>query len=210
MSVLPAPSGAGNFVLTKVAIVVGSAPCLHEDLQRALELYPFAFICTVNGACVEVEEADAIISGHTNKAEIFTEARRKAFPNGKPFDVFANGAREGNQFKFDYPSVTRWFGRDCSTGATSAAKAARMMFEIGFEQVILCGCPLDSSGYFSGESEKGRSISHDCRRLGDPEQTQSRAVEGYRRKFKKLADGEFKGRVFSMSGLTREWLGEPE
>ena len=44
----------------KVAVVVGSAPCLHEDLKRALELYPFAFICAVNGACVEIEELDAI------------------------------------------------------------------------------------------------------------------------------------------------------
>ncbi len=182
---------------------------MHEDLKRALEIYPFAFICTVNGACVEVEEIDAIVAGHTNKAEIFTEARRKAFPKGKPFDVFANWAGSGNPPKQEYRSVTRWFGRDCSTGATSAAKAARMMFEMGFERVILCGCPLDSSGYFPGESEKGRSIGHDCRRLGDPKESQSRAIEGYRRKFKKLAETEFKGRVFSMSGLTKKWLGEP-
>ncbi len=192
------------------AIVVGSAPCLRDDLKRALELYPFAFICTVNGACVEVEEIDAIVAGHTNKAEIFTEARRKAFPNGKPFDVFANWAGSGSPPKQEYRSVTRWFGKNCSTGATSAAKAARMMFEMGWERVVLCGCPLDSSGYFPGESEKGRSISHDCRRLGDPKEAQSRPIEGYRRKFKKLAEGEFKGRVFSMSGLTRKWLGEPE
>ena len=182
---------------------------MHEDLKRALELYPFAFICAVNGACVEIEELDAIVSGHTDKAEIFTEARRKAFPEGKPFDVFANWARQDKPPKFDYPSVTRWFSAHCSTGATSAAKAVRMMFEMGYEKVILCGCPLDSSGYFPGESEKGRSISHNCRRLGEPKEAQSRAVEGYRRKFKKLAEGEFKGKVFSMSGLTREWLGEP-
>ena len=183
---------------------------MHEDLERALALYPFAFICTVNGACVEVEEVDAIVAGHTDKAEIFTEARRKAFPNGKPFDVFANWARRDRIPKHEYPSVTRWFSADCSTGATSAAKAARMMFEMGHERVILCGCPLDSSGYFPGESKKGRSISHGCRRLGDPKEAQSRAIEGYRRKFHKLAQGEFKDRVFSMSGLTRTWLGEPE
>lgn len=194
----------------KTAIVVGSAPCLHDDLKRALELYPFAYIATVNGACAEIEEADAIISGHTNKAEIFTEARRKVFPNGKPFEVFANWARVGEAPKREYPSVTRWFSGHCSTGATSAAKAARMMFEIDYDQVILCGCPLDSSGYFEGESQKGRSISHDCRRLGDPKEAQSRAIEGYKRKFHKLAESEFKGKVFSMSGLTRKLLGEPE
>ena len=195
--------------MTNAAIVVGSAPCLHDDLQRALELFPFAFIVTVNGACVEVEHADAIVSGHTNKAEKFTAARKAAFPKGKPFEVWANWARPGREPKMLYPSVTRWFGGHVSTGATSGAKAARMALEAGYEPVILCGCPLDASGYFPGESIKGKGIGHDCRRVGDPEQDDHRTIVNYRDKFKKLAEKEFKGRVFSMSGRTREWLGEP-
>ena len=154
MSVFVGPFGGRPFLIM-VAIVVGSAPCLHEDLKRALELYPFAFICAVNGACVEIEELDAIVSGHTDKAEIFTEARRKAFPEGKPFDVFANWARPGREPKQEYPSVTRWLGAGCSTGATSAAKAVRMTCEMGYEKVILCGCPCDCSVYVTGESDVG-------------------------------------------------------
>lgn len=192
------------------AIVVGSAPCLHDDLKRALELYPFAFIITVNGACAEIEDADAIVAGHTAKAEKFVAARLAAFPKGKSFEVWANWVSENRQNgKFLFPSVTRWFGANVSTGATSAAKAARMALEAGYEPVILCGCPLDASGYFEGESNKGQAIGHDCRRVGDPEQDNHRTIVNYRDKFKKLAEKEFKGRVFSMSGRTREWLGEP-
>lgn len=192
------------------AIVVGSAPCLHEDLNKALDLYPFAFVVTVNGACVEVEHVDAIVAGHTNKAEQFTKARKAAFPNGESFEVWANWAspnrKEGQR---EYPSVTRWFGGDVSTGATSAAKAARMLLQAGYGPVILCGCPLDGSGYFEGESKKGYSIRHDCRRVGDPGEDGHRTIQNYRNKFEKLASTEFKGRVFSMSGRTRKWLGAP-
>lgn len=194
----------------KAAIVVGSAPCLHDDLKRALDLFPFAFVIAVNGACAEVEHADAIVAGHTSKAENFVAARLAAFPEGKPFEVWANWVSENRQNgKFLFPSVTRWFGAKVSTGATSAAKAARMALEQEYEPVILCGCPLDDSGYFPGESQKGKSIGHDCRRVGDPEQNDHRTILGYRNKFKKLAEKEFKGRVFSMSGNTRRWLGEP-
>lgn len=186
---------------------MGSAPCLHDDLKAALDLYPFAYVVTVNGAAGVVEGADAIVAGHTNKAEIFTKARRKAFPDGKPFEVFANWARPGREPKQEYPSVTRWFDGSVSTGATSAAKAARMLLQLGYEPVILAGCPLDSTGYFERESEF--SGAHDCRRVGDPKEAGHRSVEGYRRKFAKLAENEFKGRVFSMSGLTRKLLGAP-
>ncbi len=182
---------------------------MREDLDRALEAYPFAFICTVNGACVEIEEADAIVAGHTEKTELFVKARRRTFVDGKPFEVFATTGKRILFAKADVSSVTRWFSSDCNTGATSAAKAARMMFEMGFDEVILCGCPMDTSGYFPGESQKGLAIGHQCRRLGDPKEEGHRTILGYRAKFKKLAEGEFKGRVFSMSGLTRKWLGGP-
>jgi len=85
-----------------------------------------------------------------------------------------------------------------------------MLLDQGYDPVIMCGCPLDSSGYFEGESVKGAGISHDCRRVGDPDQDVHRTIINYRDKFQKLANGIFKDKVFSMSGLTRHWLGEPK
>jgi len=119
------------------AIVVGSAPCLHDDLKRALELYTFAFIVTVNGACVEIKDADAIVCGHTSKSEAFVKARLAAFPDGKPFEVFANWTREGGRPVLEHRSVTKWFGAEVSTGATSAAKAVRMMLVLADQSVTI-------------------------------------------------------------------------
>lgn len=194
------------------ALVVGSAPCLYDDTEKALSEYPDAKILAINGACVAVEHADFILAGHTNKAEKFAAARRAAFPDGAPFEVWANWAgRERDQaYREEYPSVTRWFGGSMSTGATSAAKGARMLLAAGYGPVILCGCPLDDSGYFEGESQKGKGIGHDCRRVGDPSQNEHRTIVNYRDKFRKLAADEFKGKVFSMSGLTRQLLGAPQ
>lgn len=200
---------SGDIKVDRAGIVVGSAPCLHHDLKAALKRYPDAFILTVNGACVEVEHVDAILAGHTNKAEQFTKARRAIFPDSE-FEVWASWARRGREPKAEYPSVTRWFGPDVISGATSAAKGVLMLLQAGYGPVIMCGCPLDGSGYFDGESKKGHGIGHDCRRVGDPAEQDNPAIQSYREKFKRNIGKNFKGRVFSMSGFTREVLGAPD
>ncbi len=82
-----------------------------------------------------------------------------------------------------------------------------MMLTIGHEPVILAGCPLDNSGYSFDEAKVKHEIG--CRRVGDPANNTARAVINYREAMAKLAAGEFKGKVFSMSGYTRQLLGAP-
>jgi hypothetical protein len=74
---------------------------------------------------------------------------------------------------------------------------------------------MDGSGYFPGEADVPQHVM--CARIGDsgmafggqvPVQ-ETRIVKGYREKLKILAQTKFKNRVFSMSGYTRECLGEP-
>lgn len=190
-------------------LVVGSAPCLHDDLQAALALYPDAHIMLVNGACVAVEKAEHVLAGHREKAEQFAAARHKVFPNAPPWRLHANGAKLDEHRKAETPSVTDWWGSEVSTGATSAGKGARIGLAMGYEPVVLCGAPMDSSGYFPGESVLGAQIGHDCHRIGHPDKATHRSIVGYRDKFARLAAGEFAGRVFSMSGYTREKLGAP-
>lgn len=191
-------------------LVVGSAPCLHDDVARAKALYPDAEVMLVNGACVAIEDAEHVLAGHTGKAHEFAAARRAAFPHAKPWRLHANCARLHRPPKDEHPDVTDWWGPEMSTGATSIAKGARIGLAMGYSPIVLCGAPMDGSGYFPGESEIGKTIKHDCRRVGDPAQQEHRTIHGYRDKFAKLAGGEFRGRVFSMSGFTRDWLGEPQ
>lgn len=187
-------------------IVVGSAPCLFEDVRRAQELRPFASLMLVNGACTAIEHAEHVLSGHTDKAEFFSAGRKKKFPAAPPWRLHATiDMRHISEATQLYPSVTDWHGKDICTGATSIAKGAKLGFKLGFEEIILAGAPMDGSGYSPSECLVG----HNCKRVGDPASQSHRVIEGYRIKLKRLADGEFKNKVFSMSGFTRDCLGEP-
>lgn len=208
-------------------LVVGSAPCLFDDVKQALALRPFASLMLVNGACTAIENAEHVLAGHEEKAEFFARERRRVFPRAQPWRLHAccHTHRVG-QYRQMFPSVTDWWPHETGVGATSASKAAKLAFLMGFDEVILCGCPMDQPGYFEGEAQVPQHVG--CMRIGDhgdvkgirgavvlgsegrPNKVQdTRIIRGYRDKFKKLADGEFKGRVFSMSGFTRDVLGEP-
>lgn len=208
-------------------LVVGSAPCLYDDVERALKLRPLASIMLVNGACTAIENAEHVLAGHEEKAEFFARERRRVFPNAPPWKLHAccRPARTG-QYQQMFPSVTDWHPHEIGVGATSASKAAKLAFIMGFSEVILCGCPMNQPGYFEGEAQVPQHAA--CMRIGDhgdvkgirgavilgptgkPGKVQeTRIIRGYRDKFKQLADGEFKDRVFSMGGFTRDCLGEP-
>lgn len=197
-------------------LVVGSAPCLFDDVQRALQIRPFASLMLVNGACTAIENAEHVLAGHEEKAEFFARERRERFPDALPWRLHATTFphRRAACEKL-FPSVTDWWPHEVGVGATSASKAAKLGFILGFDEVILCGCPLDQPGYFAGEAKVPQHVM--CERIGDhgiskplgmPVQ-ETRIIQGYRAKFKILAETEFKGKVFSMSGFTRACLGEP-
>lgn len=197
-------------------LVVGSAPCLYDDVKRALSIRPFASLFLVNGACTAFENAEHVLAGHEEKAEFYARERRRVFPNAPPWKLHACCApRRVDQYKQMFPSVTDWHGHECGVAATSASKAAKIALQTGFDEVILCGCPMNQEGYFAGEAQVPQHVM--CCRIGDfgmafggqlPVQ-QTRIIKAYRERLKILAETEFKGRVFSMSGYTRDCLGEP-
>jgi hypothetical protein len=199
--------------LMRAAIVVGSAPCLHADLESALVLYPDAFVIAVNGACTSVEKIDVMVAGHTFKAPAFVKARLEAFPAAPLPEVWANWAGPVIRHPHkkppakELPMVTEWFDTSHSTGATSAGKAAKMALTKGFEPVIFAGCPLDASGYSFDEARVKHEAS--CKRVGHSQWDKHKMTLGYRAAMAKLAEGEFRGKVFSMSGFTRNCLGLP-
>jgi hypothetical protein len=161
---------------------------------------------TVNGACSVIEHADHCLSGHTDKAELFAAARRRVFPSAPSARWHATVVeKHRHEASTLFPSVTDWWDKSFARGATSAAKAAAIGLDgLGFDEVILCGCPLDGSGYVRGEA----SVGHDCHRVGDPAAQTRRVIEGYRLKYRKFAD-TYRGRVFSMSGFTMACSGAP-
>ena len=169
----------------------------------------------VNGACTALKSAEHMLCGHEEKSEFFVRERRKKFPD-TPIRVHACAhPHRREQYAKMFPSVTDWHPHECGVAATSASKAAKIAMLMGYGEVILCGCPMNQEGYFAGEAQVPQHVM--CNRIGDfglafngrvPVQ-ETRIIQGYREKLKILAETEFKGRVFSMSGYTRQCLGEP-
>lgn len=170
----------------------------------------------VNGACTAIERAEHVLSGHTDKAEAFALARRKKFPNAPPWRLHATTSeKQKSGHQVSLPSVTDWWGKSYETGATSIGKGAALGLDaLKFDEIVICGAPMDGSGYFPGEAvvPQGRIV-----RVGDPKQNTGygdrktdphRVIQNYRRRYKEFAD-KHRGKVFSMSGYTRECSGEP-
>lgn len=197
-------------------LVVGSAPCLFEDVYGALKLRPLASLMLVNGACTAFENAEHVLAGHEEKAEFFARERRERFPDAPPWRLHACAhPHRREMMKGMFPSVTDWHSHEIGVGATSASKAAKLAFILGATEVILCGCPMNQPGYFAGEAKVPQHVM--CNRVGDfgmafggavPVQ-ETRIIKSYRANFKLLAEGEFKGKVWSMSGFTQQCLGAP-
>jgi hypothetical protein len=171
-------------------------------------MFPLADVMLVNGACQLIPYADHILAGHTEKAEQFQAARKRKFPNAPPWRTHAAWRSQRPIPYAQFPSVTDWWGADVRSGATSAGKAAMIGMKMGFEKIVLCGCPLDGSGYAVGELD-GIRREQSCARIGDPKKQKSAMVRKYRDRMRELAETTFKGRVFSLSGYTRSVLGEP-
>lgn len=203
-------------------LVVGSAPCLYDDVERALKLRPLASLMLVNGACTAIENVEHMLCGHEEKAEFFVRERKRVFPNAPPIRVHGCcHPHRREMMKGMFPSVTDWHPHEMGAGATSASKAAKLAFVLGATEVILCGCPMNQPGYFAGEAKVPQHVM--CARIGDHGKSfnltksngekmdvqDTRIIKGYRANMKLLAEGEFKGKVFSMSGFTRDCLGTP-
>ncbi len=224
-------------------LVVGSAPCLYDDVERALKMRPFAEKIAINGACAALEDIGHMLCGHEEKTDQFVRARLNAFP-GKPlprvhatyFRLTGTKTTEVRlaEAKQRYPRVTDWWQADVSMGAGSAGKAIGIARAMGFAEVILCGCPMDGSGYFPGEGDGwtgragsgGISQGMNCLRIGDGGLARgypkpgtggrewmlvqdTKMVRGYRDHFARLAKDVFSTGVYSMSGFTKQCVGEP-
>lgn len=162
---------------------------MHDDLERARRLYPDAPAIAVNDAAREVE-AIALYSRHPQR---FAEPpygwiARQARKFGNGFTVHgSNKAAHG-----DLPDVNFWW-EDARGLGGSAWGARKLAWLMGFDRVILCGCPLVPGNY------TGHRLGMLMARAG--------VIDNLRAGI--AAETEWHEGVYSMSGTTREILGEP-
>lgn len=175
-------------------LIIGSARCVYDDVKAAEALGPCARFL-INGAALLFEHAEHWLIGHGEKAPNFRGARDAVFET--PIK-FIHGSVRGDT----NPAYFTHLWEKVSTGGTSAWKAVRIGKAMGYDRLILCGCPIDDSGYAAGES---KGIGHGCARIGKGE---GRMYANYRRTFAVRAQDEGAG-VYSMSGYSRDLLGAP-
>lgn len=119
--------------------MAGSALCLEDDLARARAIYPDAPVIAVNAAAREVK-AIALFSFHPDRLKSFRwiEFQRKLHDD---FTVHGRGAPQA-----DCPWVDHWW-LDCGGGGSSAWGARKLAWLMGFDPVVLSGCPLTPGPY---------------------------------------------------------------
>lgn len=123
-----------------VCLVVGTAPCVYGDVEDALTDFPDAKICAVNEA-VSLFESDFLVTCHGDKIEQFLIAHDEAWGTDLP-EIHMKDISEATTKRNCY----RW---QIAIGAGSAPFAAAVMHLIGFDKIILCGCPMDGGGGYA-------------------------------------------------------------
>lgn len=115
-------------------LVCGNAWCLFEDLKKARKIFPEAPIIAVNGASRETP-AFMLVSQHAVnfKNARWVHSQRKI---NHSFSVHSNESHPLVQYV--------WNLKNCGG---SAWLARRIAGSIGFDQVILCGCPMVPGNY---------------------------------------------------------------
>ncbi len=166
-------------------IVAGAAECLHDDLARAWAVYPGIPVIAVNNASRETK-AIALYSKHP---KLLIERRwihhqKRLF--GPDFTV------HGSRYDPDCPHV-QYFWEDARGGGGSAWGARKLAWLMGFDPVILCGCPLIPGPYTNGSGLGGLMNRDDV--VSDMLQ--------------QIADeSEWHEGAYSMSGATMDILGD--
>lgn len=192
-----------NVPMHGTLMVIGSAPCLFRDYERARARRPLHHVMSINEAAGAIA-GEHVLAGHIEKAAMFIAYREQLFPHAPAPCVHASFHLDRQRLP-SIPTCVTHVWRGVSSGATSAWKAVKIGRAMGYDEVVLCGCPLEASGYFNQEDTA--RFKHGCARIGYGE---GRMYENYRVSFAKRAkEARSMGwTVYSMSGYSRELLGE--
>ena len=182
-------------------LCAGTGPTFESDWLKATEKYPDAKIASV-GYAAGIVPADFVFSDHYEVHAELAEIRKKLEPE-KPWTHHCPEIMLGAMAEFNLPNMTWW---DWSrSDATSIESAMRFGACTGFEKVVLCGCPL-----VKAPVSTVRQVIKDGQVWPPPTKRNSsdEKLNMFRTALVSIA-AQYKGRVFSMSGFTRDIFGLP-
>jgi hypothetical protein len=171
--------------MVKKALILGSANTLRSDLRRALDLSEFDCVIACKLAGLSWSgRLDAWVSLHPERFERELAVRRgRRWP--MPDRTYGHRAAPGVTHVFEH----RWPGQKIS--GSSGHYALRIAIEeYGCDRCVLCGIPMDKSlGRIDGKDHWSGAKSF---------------LEGWRESLP-----FYKDKTRSMSGWTKQLLGEP-
>lgn len=170
--------------MVKRCLILGSANCLRDDIDRALDLGDFDGVVAAKHAGIEwSSELDAWVSLHPDRfGSLIAERAKRGYPPSKRLfgHIPMENVCEGMPYKFN--------GQKRS--GSSGLFACKVAIELGFDRLVLCGIPLEKSeGRIDGKSHWNGAGSF---------------RQGFLEAVPALA-----GRARSMSGWTAIMLGAP-
>jgi len=171
-------------------IVLGSGWTADDDLARARSIRPDAFIIGVNRSVTNYK-CDMMVSLDRQGAKKWQAVHKEEFG---PIQLHSRMLKQRNVISAE-PWVDYWW-YNYEPGGTSSWLAVKIAHAIGFQEIILCGVPL----------EKGPSLPNE--RWSDwSGRSQQGSIDTFRSAL--MRDHFYKPYVKSMSGWTREAFGEP-
>jgi hypothetical protein len=175
-------------------VVAGFANTLQDDLARVADKRPGLPIIAVNKAAEHIK-AFAVYSFHFDREKLGLWAAEQKKRFGEGVAIFGPGKKDWlahNQR--NYPYVDYWAPGTANQGSSGwcAARLARML---GFDEIILCGIPIEGRRYADRSPAR-------YWQAGD-----TNAVAQFRKAI--AADTDNHKGVYSMSGWTRDLLGVP-
>lgn len=192
-----APGCAGSFKGT--AVVLGSARCIWDDCAK-IDFTKVEVIAINNMIMHHKDRVHHGISLHPEEPPLWRQLRWTNQCEESHVITHSHRLPENNDNLAPQEFKTRC-GLDYlweiegGRGGSSGLFAAMIGLALGYDKIILAGVPIDGTGHFFDPPGKvvnqflGTNIKEEW----------DNANHNY-----------FKGRVKSLSGRTKEWLGEPE
>ncbi len=182
-----------------VCLIVGTHPSALDDAEAALLKYPSAKVCGVNEAPALIP-CDHLATCHPDKLVRFIELHDRTWDGRYRIPTL----HIQNLWDKDLTPIGCFNWRH-NFGGGSAIFAAVCMIGLGFDLVILCGCPIDGGGGYAMQTHPGTL---EDPRLGDmsPEHSMIKAWHSSIDAMIETAP-HIAGKIRSMSGHTKERFG---
>lgn len=174
----------------KTAVIVGSGRGGFDDLGRVLLVHPGAVVFAVNDAGMYLPGFSHWVTLHSEKMAAWASVRECDASLDQRFST--HSVTQGNRVEWVWAGLDPYFG-------LSGYFAMQIAYLMGFDQIILCGCPGDGTPRFF-ESSVGRP---DAYAYND-----KNIMYQFHNEMNRVP--ALKAKVKSMNGWTRHFFGSPK